>query len=129
MRRIPSQDFEIGVFRRFVLGARGEITGTLQRVRQIRVVCTVQGFRFPGRIKDGSSRSTAGRPRRCSRGEDQLRRTLVKRLFKLMIPLAFAAIAGCVVAPVGRPYRPYGYGYVYPRVGVVVPAPVVVVRP
>jgi hypothetical protein len=52
----------------------------------------------------------------------------MKTLFKLMIPLALAAMAGCVVAPYGRPYRPY-YGYYGPRVGVVVPAPVVVVRP
>jgi hypothetical protein len=41
----------------------------------------------------------------------------------LLIPMSFLAIAGCVVTP-------YGYrGYYGPRVAVVAPAPVVVVRP
>jgi len=45
------------------------------------------------------------------------------RLFKLLIPLSILAMSGCVVAP-------YGYrGYYGPRVAVVAPAPVVVVRP
>jgi hypothetical protein len=46
----------------------------------------------------------------------------VKRLFKVLIPLGLALTAGCVVAPVGP-------GYYGARVGVVAPAPVVVVRP
>jgi hypothetical protein len=50
-------------------------------------------------------------------------------LFKILIPLSILALSGCVVAPYG--YRPYGYrgGYYGPRVAVVAPAPVVVVRP
>ncbi|HEY0747390.1 MAG TPA: hypothetical protein VGD63_11870 [Steroidobacteraceae bacterium] len=53
----------------------------------------------------------------------------MNRLFKLLIPMSLLAMSGCVVAP--YPYGPYGYrGYYGPRVGVVVPAPpVVVVRP
>jgi hypothetical protein len=47
----------------------------------------------------------------------------MKRLFMLLIPLSLLAMSGCVVAPYGRPYW---YG---PRVAVVAPAPVVVVRP
>ena len=47
----------------------------------------------------------------------------MKRLFILLIPLSFFAIAGCVVAPYPRPY------YYGPRVAIVAPAPVVVVRP
>jgi hypothetical protein len=47
----------------------------------------------------------------------------MKRLFMLLIPLSFLGMAGCVVAPYPRPYW---YG---PRVAVVAPAPVVVVRP
>jgi hypothetical protein len=47
----------------------------------------------------------------------------MKRLFMLLIPLSLVAMSGCVVAP-------YGYrGYYGPRVAVVAPAPVVVVRP
>ncbi len=47
----------------------------------------------------------------------------MKRLLMLLIPMSFLAISGCVVAP-------YGYrGYYGPRVAVVAPAPVVVVRP
>jgi hypothetical protein len=49
----------------------------------------------------------------------------MKRFRMLLIPLALLAMSGCVVAPYGY-QRPYYYG---PRVGVVVPAPVVVVRP
>jgi hypothetical protein len=46
----------------------------------------------------------------------------MKRLFNLLIPLSIVAVAltGCVVAPAGC------YG---PRVAVVAPPPVVVVRP
>jgi hypothetical protein len=51
----------------------------------------------------------------------------MKRLFMLLIPLSFLGIAGCVVAPYGPP-RPHYY-YYGPRVAVVAPAPVVVVRP
>ncbi len=47
----------------------------------------------------------------------------MKRLLILLIPISFLAISGCVVTP-------YGYrGYYGPRVAVVAPAPVVVVRP
>ncbi len=47
----------------------------------------------------------------------------MKRLLMLLIPISFLAISGCVVTP-------YGYrGYYGPRVAVVAPAPVVVVRP
>jgi hypothetical protein len=42
-----------------------------------------------------------------------------------LIPVSILAMAGCVVAPYGYHRGYYGYG---PRVGVVVPAPVVVVR-
>jgi hypothetical protein len=50
-------------------------------------------------------------------------------LTKMMISLSILVMSGCVVAPYG--YRPYGYrgGYYGPRVAVVAPAPVVVVRP
>jgi len=48
----------------------------------------------------------------------------MSRLFKLLIPLSIIAMSGCVVTPYG--YRGYYYG---PRVAVVAPAPVVVVRP
>jgi len=49
----------------------------------------------------------------------------MRRLLKLLIPISVIAIGGCVVAP------PYGYYHRYygPRVAVVAPAPVVVVRP
>jgi hypothetical protein len=49
----------------------------------------------------------------------------MKTMIKLLVPVGLALLAGCVVAPVGPP-RPYYYG---PRVGVVAPAPVIVVRP
>jgi hypothetical protein len=45
-------------------------------------------------------------------------------LIKLLIPLSIIAMSGCVVAPYG-----YRGGYYGPRVAVVAPAPVVVVRP
>lgn len=48
----------------------------------------------------------------------------MKKLIMLLIPLAVAA-SGCVVAPYGY-HRGY-YGFYGPRI--VVPAPVVVVRP
>jgi len=52
----------------------------------------------------------------------------MKTLSKLLISLGFIAMTGCVVAPYGGYYHRgyYGYG---PRVGVIAPAPVVVVRP
>jgi hypothetical protein len=50
----------------------------------------------------------------------------MKRLFMLLLPLTLAAMSGCVVAPYGGYHRGYYYG---PRVAVVAPAPVVVVRP
>jgi hypothetical protein len=49
----------------------------------------------------------------------------MKRSIILLISFSFLGVAGCVVAPYGPP-RPYWYG---PRVAVVAPAPVVVVRP
>jgi hypothetical protein len=47
--------------------------------------------------------------------------------FKLLIPfsLMLTVMTGCVVAPVGYYHR----GYYGPRVAVVAPAPVIVVRP
>ena len=51
----------------------------------------------------------------------------MKNLLKLLIPISLMAMTGCVVAPYGYP-RGYYYGY-GPRVAVVAPAPVVVVRP
>jgi hypothetical protein len=55
-----------------------------------------------------------------------LRSQHMKRLVKLLIPLGLVAVAmtGCVVAPAGYYHR----GYYGPRVAVVAPAPVVVVR-
>jgi hypothetical protein len=47
----------------------------------------------------------------------------MKRLFKVLIPLGIVTMSGCVVAPYG-----YHRGY-YGRAVVVVPAPVMVVRP
>ncbi len=50
---------------------------------------------------------------------------MARTVVKWLIPLGLLALGGCVVAP--YPYhRPYYYG---PRVAVVAPAPVVVVRP
>jgi hypothetical protein len=49
----------------------------------------------------------------------------MKRLIMLLIPVSILAMSGCVVAPYGY-HRGYYYG---PRVAVVAPAPVVVVRP
>jgi hypothetical protein len=46
-------------------------------------------------------------------------------LFKLLIPIGILTMTGCVVAPYGY-HRGYYYG---PRVAVVAPAPVLVVRP
>jgi len=48
---------------------------------------------------------------------------VMKTLFKLLIPVAIIAMSGCVVAPYG-----YHRGYYGPR-ALIVPAPVVVVRP
>ena len=47
----------------------------------------------------------------------------MKRLMLLMIPLGVLAMSGCVVAPYG--YHRVWYG---PRIAVVAPAPVVVIR-
>jgi hypothetical protein len=49
----------------------------------------------------------------------------MRRLVKLLIPISIIALSGCVVAPYGYYHR----GYYGPRVAVVAPAPVVVVRP
>ncbi len=49
----------------------------------------------------------------------------MKRLFMLFIPVGLLAMSGCVVAPYGYYHR----GYYGPRVAVVAPAPVLVVRP
>jgi hypothetical protein len=49
----------------------------------------------------------------------------MRRLVKLLIPISIIAMSGCVVAPYGYYHR----GYYGPRVAVVAPAPVVVVRP
>jgi hypothetical protein len=48
----------------------------------------------------------------------------MRKLFMLLIPMSIVALGGCVVAPYG-----YHRGYYGPRVAVVAPAPVVVVRP
>ena len=50
---------------------------------------------------------------------------VMKRLIMLLIPVGILAMSGCVVAPYGY-HRGYYYG---PRVAVVAPAPLVVVRP
>jgi hypothetical protein len=51
----------------------------------------------------------------------------MKKLFKLLISLSLlsAIMTGCVVAPAGYYHR----GYYGPRVAVVAPAPIIVVRP
>jgi hypothetical protein len=49
----------------------------------------------------------------------------MRRLVKLLIPIGIIALSGCVVAPYGYYHR----GYYGPRVAVVAPAPIVVVRP
>ncbi|MGA2188101.1 MAG: hypothetical protein ABSH33_06190 [Steroidobacteraceae bacterium] len=48
----------------------------------------------------------------------------MKTLIKLLIPIGFIVMSGCVVAPYG-----YHRGYYGPRVAVIAPAPVLVVRP
>jgi hypothetical protein len=48
----------------------------------------------------------------------------MKTFLKLLIPMSLMAMAGCVVAPYG-----YHRGYYGPRVAIVAPAPVLVVRP
>jgi hypothetical protein len=50
----------------------------------------------------------------------------MKNLFKLLISFSLLAaiVSGCVVAPAGYYHR----GYYGPRVAVVAPAPVIVVR-
>jgi hypothetical protein len=50
----------------------------------------------------------------------------MKKLINLLISFSLLAMTGCVVAPAGYYHRGYYYG---PRVAVVAPAPVVVVRP
>jgi hypothetical protein len=49
----------------------------------------------------------------------------MRKLFMLLIPMSIIAMSGCVVAPYGYYHR----GYYGPRVAVVAPAPVVIVRP
>lgn len=51
----------------------------------------------------------------------------MRKLVKPLISLSLLAVAmtGCVVAPAGY----YRYGYYGPRVAVIAPAPVVVIRP
>jgi hypothetical protein len=53
---------------------------------------------------------------------------VMKRMVKLLISLSLvsAVMTGCVVAPAGYYHRGYYYG---PRVAVIAPAPVIVVRP
>ena len=55
-------------------------------------------------------------------------RQAVNKLLKLLITFGLLTVAmtGCVVAPAGYYHRGYYYG---PRVAVVAPAPVLVVRP
>jgi hypothetical protein len=53
----------------------------------------------------------------------------MKALIKLLIPLGFIAMSGCVVAPYGYHRGYYGPAYYGPRPVVIAPAPVVVVRP
>jgi hypothetical protein len=48
----------------------------------------------------------------------------MRSLVKLLIPISIIAMSGCVVAPYG-----YHRGYYGPRVAVIAPAPVLVVRP
>ena len=48
----------------------------------------------------------------------------MKMLIKLLIPMGIVTMTGCVVAPYG-----YHRGYYGPRVGVLVPAPLVVAPP
>jgi len=52
----------------------------------------------------------------------------MKSLVKVLISVSLlsAVMTGCVVAPAGYYHRGYYYG---PRVAVVAPAPVIVVRP
>ncbi len=47
----------------------------------------------------------------------------MKGLIKLLVPVGFLVLTGCVVAPAR------GYYYYHPRAYVVAPAPVMVVRP
>lgn len=49
----------------------------------------------------------------------------MRRFVNLLITISIIAMSGCVVAPYGYYHR----GYYGPRVAVVAPAPVVVVRP
>ena len=51
----------------------------------------------------------------------------MRKLVKTLIPLSLmvGAVTGCVVAPAGY----YRYGYYGPRVAVIAPAPVFVIRP
>jgi hypothetical protein len=48
----------------------------------------------------------------------------MRKFVMLLIPMSIMVMSGCVVAPYG-----YHRGYYGPRVAVVAPAPVVVVRP
>ena len=49
----------------------------------------------------------------------------MRKLLMILIPMSIIAMSGCVVAPYGYYHR----GYYGPRVAVVAPAPVVIVRP
>jgi hypothetical protein len=53
---------------------------------------------------------------------------VMKNIVKLLISFSLlsAVMTGCVVAPAGYYHRGYYYG---PRVAVIAPAPVIVVRP
>jgi len=52
----------------------------------------------------------------------------MKTMRKLLLPVAITLLAGCVIAPVGPRHPYYRPGYYGPRVGVIAPAPAVVVR-
>ncbi len=49
----------------------------------------------------------------------------MRKVFMLLIPIGIISMSGCVVAPYGY-HRGYYHG---PRVAIVAPAPLVVVRP
>ncbi len=49
-------------------------------------------------------------------------------VLKLLVPIGFTLMAGCVIAPVG-PRHPYPGLYYGARVGLIAPVPVIVVRP
>lgn len=53
----------------------------------------------------------------------------MKTLLKIMIPMGLLSLSACVVVPGRGYYHAYSGPYYGPRVAVVAPAPVVVVRP